>query len=615
MRYLLNFIIGIGLLTLYACGGGSDAVLDPIKDITGNITVSISGLPNGTSGALLLVGPDSFNQVITVSTTVSDLTTGAYVLTAVDVISGQKIYSPDQLTQTITLLPTETESLDVVYSLQVLTQQHTFPIGLALASPTDIVIDKGISLEISALSVVSPTWTTAYASAVTQIDQLLSGDIAVNDAFTPDLFFSSGTNASCYGPRLKYQDHPDGALPNSGELPGGDLMIWLATDVATGNTCAAAELNGRLNGIKDQSFAALMSLASMLYVAQSNGDSLPEVGASLDLTVDMNALGLSGVTFTVASISQTSTDQWDYTQTYSFNDGIADRDISVTMSHTSSDSEVIYSGIMAYSVSGDNTIFMGGNCGESERTLNGSLAYDRTSVSELSVQSRIAILCGANSQGFINDPLDTAVGQVDPANRYDVSSNPDGWSENFNLFGMQMNPENLEGSYAYAWQAGVGDSHSRTFLMGVNFHETGGTGPIDGEAYAGFGATVDTTEGEIDGMICNWAGPNNSHTLQDFAQRQFFSLDTATGTFVTPTGGENITYAPTNNCSYDGTGSYLYDTNLDGDLADESVSPAITTDLMSAVDLDLDGIATMPEAITNRGYVLPVIPGGFPGNL
>jgi hypothetical protein len=612
----VGFATALLLLALVACGGSGDEEPDA-TELLGGLSITVTGLPSDVGADITVTGPSNFSQSVTATTTLANLVPGSYIIEASDVSVDSSSYLVDLSSQTVTVISSQTESVAVQYTLQnqqSIQTEKVFPSGVAVASPTDTFDNtSGGGLNNNTFAPAVMTWTTAYADAVTRINALLNGEVAVNDVFTPELFFNSGVNANCYGPSLLYEDHPDAATPNSGQLPGGDLMIWLETDVASGHTCSAAQLNSRMNGIKNQSFASLMSLASMLFVADSNGESLPEVGGVLDLTEDMNALALTGVSFDTATIEQLSTDQWQYIQNYRYDNGSGvERVISVTLTHTSTESDLVYDGLLAYTVNGDDSLFGGGNCQQNERTLNGSLAYSRESETVLKMQSRVATLCGLDASGFVTDLSASDVGQVDTDNQYDPSSNPDGWSENFNLLGVEMDPNTLAGSYAYVWQAGLGDSHSRIFLMGVNFNESGGTGTIDGEAYAGYGDRVANSDGMIGGLICNWAGPNNDHTLQNFSQRQFFTLDESTGLFTTSAGGSDITYAPTNSCEYDGSGTFVFDSDLDNDLADEVASPAITADLMAATDTDGDTVATMREAIVARGYNLPDIPGGFP---
>ncbi|WP_144392129.1 hypothetical protein [Pleionea sediminis] len=607
--FFFRLLLAVFLSFILLSCGGSDYGSSSNNNYKGDLLVTISGLPVGSDANVTISGPNDFSQSVTATTTLNDLDTGTYTIIAGEVSENNETYIPDIESQTVTVVRNQQANATVNYGLAI-DSGNSFPSGLAITSPTDTVTTAGVSKFF--LAPLAVTWTTSYADAVQRINDLLNGTTPVNDAFTPQLFFNTGVSAECYGPSLLYEDHPDAATPNSGELPGGDLMIWNETDTPTGHACAPAQLNSRLNGIKNQSFAALMGLASMIYVAIDSGYSEPAVGSSLDLTSDMNAYGITGVTFTSVIAERVSTDEWQYTQEYSYIYSGTAREISVVMSHTSGASEFEYNGLLQFTINGDSSILGGGNCPDSDRTLNGSFAYERSAETSLSVQSRIAILCGADATGFVTDVMADDYGQVDPDNKYNATTNPDGWSENFNIFGMEMNPNTLEGTYAYVWQAGLNDSHSRIFLMGVNYNETGGTSILDGEAYAGFGNSVENTDGNIQGMICNWAGPNNSHALQPYGQRQFFSLNETTGIFESGGSGSNITYAPTNSCSYDGSGSFIYDTDLDGDLTDEVALGAIAIDLMNASDTDADGTPTMQEAIEARGYTLPAIPGGFP---
>ena len=49
----------------------------------------------------------------------------------------------------------------------------------------------------------------------------------------------------CYGPAVDYEMHPDasGSDPTSGQLPTGDLGLWVETEPGTDTACAAAKLN------------------------------------------------------------------------------------------------------------------------------------------------------------------------------------------------------------------------------------------------------------------------------------------------------------------------------------------------------------------------------------
>ena len=480
------------------------------------------------------------------------------------------------------------------------------PAAAVVVSPFDVTQDGGSPDSRSVMSARSGAVPT-YSWATSRVDAILNGTTPLKDVFTATLFYRQGSNAACYGPNLLYQNHPDGS-GGSGELPGGDLLMWLEEDT-TGHACAAAQMNSRLAGTRDQSMAALMVTASMVATANANGITLPAAGASITLTSEMNALSVPNVTFNSVTLSQTATDQWSYAVDFTYTAGATARNIVIGLEHSSSGSINDYSGVLFYRVDGDQNDFPGGNCILNERTLNGSLRYDRSGSTDMKLQSRTGVFCGSGVDGLTSGAGDDTDNMVDASRYYDANYEPDGWSENFNIFVANFDPTQLSGEYAYVWQAGTGDSHSRVFNIGINAHS-----PLDGEAYAGYGARVGSSVGEVQGMICNWAGPGNNHTLQELAQRQFITQDPITGLFDASigAGSADITYAPSNSCDYDASGSFIFDVDADGSLADES-HVAVISDLMQPVDTDLDGNATIEEKITSRGYTLPVAPGNWPG--
>ncbi|GAB3524438.1 hypothetical protein [Photobacterium alginatilyticum] len=485
------------------------------------------------------------------------------------------------------------------------------PSEAVVVSPFDVTQDdanpKSTTQMLKRVSAVSTKASPTYSWATARIDAILNGSTPLRNTFTANLFYRQGTNAACYGPNLLYQDHPDGA-GGSGELPGGDLLMWLEEDT-TGHACAAAQMNSRLAGTRDQSMGALMVIASMVATANANSIALPAAGASITLTSEMNALSVLNVTFNSVTLSQTSTNEWSYEVDLTYTrSGVADN-IIIGLEHTSSGTRNQYSGVLFYRVDGDQSDFPGGNCTSSDRTLNGSLRYDRNSLTDMSIQSRTGIFCGSGVNGLTSGAGDDTDNMVDASLYYDAGSAPNGWSENFNIFVANFDPSQLSGQYAYVWQAGAGDSHSRVFNVGINAHS-----PLDGESYAGYGERVGSSVGEVQGLICNWAGPGNSHSLQELAQRQFITQDPTTGLFDASigAGSADITYAPTNSCDYGGSGSFIYDVDADGDLSDETHA-AVTSDLMQPVDTDLDGTATIEEKIASRGYTLPIAPGNWPG--
>ncbi|KZN56618.1 hypothetical protein N474_10725 [Pseudoalteromonas luteoviolacea CPMOR-2] len=474
-----------------------------------------------------------------------------------------------------------------------------FPKSMVVASPFGDSSDEQERIYMSR-GPASPT----YFWATRRIDALLDGETPLLDVFRVRSFYRNSTNADCFGPQVSYQGHPDSADPatDSGTLPSGDLGLWLASD-SDGNACAVAQTNALLDGTKERSRMALMTLASMVSAAIDDGSGLPEDGASIDLTTQMNSKGLASVNFSAASISL-SAGIWQYSVTLEYTVGSSTYDIDLSMTHTPGGDRTNYTGLLNYSVEGEVGVsgieLPGGNCSQNQRTLVGSLAYERTE-QQMSLQARTATLCGHTVSGAFNSDQ-----QVDVKNKYHSIDNPDGWSENFAIFGANFDLTSLAGDYAYVWQAGVNDSHSRILNIGFNDASL-----ENGEAHFGYGTDIDETNGLIQGFICNWAGPGNDHTLQAYTQRQFFEYDTSTSTYLGNEHRANIEYAPTNSCDYDGAGSFVFDIDVSGvlgDISQEDATMPFSNDLWAPTDPTL----TVAESILARGLEVPDIPFTWP---
>ena len=153
----------------------------------------------------------------------------------------------------------------------------------------------------------------------------------------------------------------------------------------------------------------------------------------------------------------------------------------------------------------------------------------------------------------------------------------------------------------------MGDNNTRIFNIGLNYNTA--TEVRDGEAFFGFGPDISTSTGSLEGFICNWAGPNNSHTLKDYFQRQNVTFNDTTGKWR-PTNdaasSSNIKYAPTNSCASAG-GTFYYDKDGDGSLTNEKppyANPAVTIDLADKV-FGTTTYSTIPLAIAGRGITVP----------
>ncbi len=432
------------------------------------------------------------------------------------------------------------------------------------------------------------------------------GSSPVAASFNAGALLMGAGRSPCYGPSMAYTSHPDGT-PSAGQLPGGDLGIWKEVD-ASGNACAAAELNARMDGIAAQADMALIGLAAIVNRIFASGMSLPSAGTTVDVTAQMNALAL-GATFTVASLSLDGTGTtWSYTLTFSFTVGGMSHNASVTLTHTPGSSPDAFSGLLSFKVDG---MPPSGACA-SATTNAGTLKYAQTSATALTLTQRASNYCA--TLATFSASAYAADGQIDPAYTYDLAARPQGWANDFSRFGGSYDPTStsLAGSYAYAWQAGSMDDRSRILDVRIN------SATPDGEAYFGFGDNIGTTNGSIKGFICNWAGPGNSHTYQAYAQRQNLTFNSTTGLWTQPTGGSDVRYAPTNSCQYTnaqrtGGATFWYDRDLTGATTGMSsqanliVDPTDTTypfDLMTTTSGGMT-YPTITEAIAARGYTLP----------
>ncbi len=433
-----------------------------------------------------------------------------------------------------------------------------------------------------------------------QLRDLRNNKIPLDRVFSHNRLRVVGRNAACFGPQLLYQNHPDGSdVTNANgdiKLPAGDLGIWSDLDAESGNACAAAQLNAKMMGLRYRTFSGMAIFAGMLgRVGQSEelSNILAESDVNLDLTQDMNDLEIKHVVFNEATINYDATSEtWNYLVRFDFRHLNSEDPKSAvfTMSLKPGSELEVYSGILNYRLDGHKG---GIQCTNDKVERLGSVSFEKTVNGSVQTQARTALMCGHDgSNGFDeNGVLDAT---------YTQNDHEDGWVSNFSIFSTIFDSSTRAGRYAYTWQAGNADSHSRVFNITMN--EDG----EDSEAWYGFGDSLTDAAAEqskIKGFICNWAGPNGQHTLIEKAQNQLIRRDAATSTFLPIEEGSSITYAPVNSCEYDSDsgGSFAYDRNLDQDLSDES---ADTNDVGEDELLEFDLVS-----IDENEFVTPPAPG------
>jgi hypothetical protein len=488
------------------------------------------------------------------------------------------------------------------------TARVPFPVGVTLASPL-----AGAKAPQAALRMrsVFPEWLvrtahaagtygTAYAEATKTIAGVLDGTVSVASAFDANGLTRKLQRVACYGPTMNYKEHPNGPAGNAGQLPQGDLGIWAETEASTGEACSAAQLNALLQSDAGHAQAALVALAALV---RAVGGALPSAGASTSGLAAMNALGIPGVTFTKADLALDATGKtWSYALDFQ---APGSRTVTVTLTHTPGATATAYKGALRVAVAGEPPF---PNCTTPSTVDALTTTYEGTSATNIVLASRRGTYC-ATSLAALPATLVGADGLLDPGVKWPGVAT--GWGGNFGRFGASFDPtsETMKGDYAYAWQAGPQDASSRLFNIRVN-------GPTEnGEAFYGYGDDITATNGTLKGLICNWAGPGGTRALQgSYVQRQFVAFDRATGRWTQPTGGSDIRYAPTNDCTYTnaqrGAGAtFWYDRDLTGATSGAATQANLIVDPADAtypLDLFSKGTsATIADAITARGGRLP----------
>ena len=444
-------------------------------------------------------------------------------------------------------------------------------------------------------------------------------------------FFQNYTAANCYGPEIIYDNHDQGdrvgsevptsvnpnPAPNTGPLPTGDVGMWLARegDQVTGTPCSVAQLDRLIEPLKKRSNSSLM-LAARLRAIAIAGSGLPASGATATITTNVNTFFQTllpvGATGTV---SLASIENGGASYTYSFvatmRNGENNSEIAIKIVHSPGSSGA-FSGVLTYATAQSTD-----NCAGGRRANVGTVRYDRTSATEMNVTSREAPVCvptaTAINTTFSNFATLTTDGELDPITTDGSNGGPantKGWSQQgsgFKRFGATFNPSTQAGNYKFAWQAGVGDSHSRMFAMNINASGDDRTG----KAFFGFSgnmAQTAATSHNLHGMICNWAGPGNlarsaSNPTQNVTAKFQYQSVTLPGTatrwdIAAGAASSKLAFAPTNTCD-SGVGM-TYDVN-----ASRTLSVAEGTGVANDLDAPVAPRTTVQAEIESRGFTNP----------
>lgn len=519
-----------------------------------------------------------------------------------------------------------------------------FPSGLALASPTAVTTSTTTTASIQApFTTMLADWAHSLHDAVADRDggrlrTLLLAALPLGNAHAapsakPEFqnltsfldtirlgsakptnanmawndFFQTSTNANCYGPSLAYAAHDNGS-GGSGTLPGGDLGIWASYENLS-TPCSAAQLNRLASSVKKKGNSSLILAASMIYVANQNSV-LPAAGASADIKTAFDTFVKAidpAITVDVATIARSTANVWTYTLRASTGSGNTAQSIIVNLTHTPGSSAGEFTGLLKYAALSLGSDAAFGCSDEMSGSLYkiasaGTVRYTKTSSTDAAFGSRESRYCGHTASSTATDMAEIAAldgnGELDPAVALasNTRGSSKGWRGDFRRFGAAFDPATYAGNFLFAWQAGTGDDKSRMFAVNTAYDSS--TETRTGKAFFGFGDAIKTTTGALLGMICNWAGPGNSHATGNNFQHQQISLSASATEWTLST--DKIKYAPTTSCN--SSSSMTYDDNVDGTIA--ASEGASTT---NALDGLTGSNTTVASELAARGYTAPTM--------
>jgi len=398
----------------------------------------------------------------------------------------------------------------------------------------------------------------------------------------------------CYGPAMNYTAHPNasGSEATSGQLPTGDLGLWVAEEPGGDTACAAAKLNELVAKAAFNVDLAVGSMTTMACAAAMLGRELPDsAGEKLDLSAALHSIDHQAFEVEKASIEFVTLGNGHTAyKTVMHAEDNQDHPIQINVTHDAQDN----TGILLILTSDADDHNANGN------TRGTSVVY---SISDTNLSYKMIAARAQPSQNTLSlRSSDDDHLTIETSDSGEVSLHA---GQDVHVMIANMSPSTGDGSLAYAWNAGGADSHYRALIVV--------TSDTTGRAYYGYvpspssgseSINLDLSQADA-GMICNWAGPSNQHQPNDKVQYQALSLSNGEWTATT----SNIRYAPTNSC--DSATSVTFTPAFSGPDVDPAPTPtanqqevidngtidgssAFTNDLYSKSSMDF----TMPSAPT-----------------
>ncbi|MFH1843302.1 MAG: zinc-dependent metalloprotease family protein [bacterium] len=158
--------------------------------VTGDLTVQSTGLPNGADAVLVVTGPAGFSQVVTGAITLASIPAGTYTVTATDTVLSGHRYQPDSSTTTVAVMADALAEVVVAYS------QATGSITLTIAglpAGVDACVDVSGLMSFRRSLAVSDTLVGlepgTYTITATSVN--VSGDYYTPDITSQDVLVSA----------------------------------------------------------------------------------------------------------------------------------------------------------------------------------------------------------------------------------------------------------------------------------------------------------------------------------------------------------------------------------------------------------------------------------------
>lgn len=393
----------------------------------------------------------------------------------------------------------------------------------------------------------------------------------------------AGAGAECYGPSVVTKHHPDwtAGMPADQEnafLPSGDIGIFDAANQGSGEACIAAKMNSLTASTRSRVKEAIETGKRVLCFAKVLGKTLPTtVGEKLDLTADVTTalaavtdnehvkdLSFNAIQITLSkeNVYQTDVDAnipagtlWTRVVVESVDENNSNGYVWGVFNRTASGPNLAGTGSGSGSGLGSG-MPSGSGSGMPSGSGSGNAAQAEVNVFSVIFKKTGDMLSYDATKSVAQSDADKAALQADKAALFEAdkrvrvasTGNP-GYDQAL----AKIDTATGVGEMAYFWTAGGAQEEQRT----MHAKTVIGDGDVKtGWGYFGFGkkltdfralvkaGNIPAGTQSVEKMICNWAGPNNSHTGIAFAQRQEFEM--VSGVFK-PT-VNNIGFAAQKSC-------------------------------------------------------------------